>query len=103
MTSGLNCDCFLDISSLPFSNVTAPKAPYCPFITGLTNTAEDEDEEGNPEPPVAGGATKQRSKKPMEDDSPSTTADEDDEEEAETFTVTPLLASLPATGLTAGK
>ena len=70
-TSGLDWDCFWDVSSLPFSKVTAPNAPYCPFITGLSIEEEE----------TAGGATKQRSNKLTEEKSPSTTAD--DEEEGE--------------------
>ena len=83
-TSGLDWDCFWDISSLPFSKVTAPNAPYCPFITGL-NIEEEEEE-------TAGGATKQRSNKlTEEEESPSTTADDDEEEEKALSTITPLL------------
>ena len=91
--SGLDWDCFWDISSLPFSKVTAPNAPYCPFITGLS--IEEEEEE------TAGGATKQPSNKlTEEEESPSTTADDEEEEKA-LSTRTPLLlraSFLPATG-----
>ena len=95
-TSGLDWDCFWDVSSLPFSKVTAPNAPYCPFITGLSIEEEEE---------TAGGATKQRSNKlteEEEEESPSTTADDDEEEEEKALsTRTPLLlraSFLPATG-----
>ena len=95
-TSGLDWDCFWDVSSLPFSKVTAPNAPYCPFITGLSIEEEEE---------IAGGATKQRSNKltEEEEESPSTTADDEEEEEEEKAlsTRTPLLlraSFLPATG-----
>ena len=100
-TSGLDWDCFWDVSSLPFSKVTAPNAPYCPFITGLSIEEEEEEEE------IAGGATKQRSNKltEEEEESPSTTADDEEEEEEEEekalSTRTPLLlraSFLPATG-----
>ena len=69
-TSGLVWDCFWDISSLPFSKVTAPNAQYCPFITGLSIEEEE----------TAGGATKQRSNKLMEEESPSTIANDEEEE-----------------------
>ena len=96
-TSGLDWDCFWDVSSLPFSKVTAPNAPYCPFITGLSIEEEEEEEE------TAGGATKQRSNKlTEEEESPSTTADDEEEEEEKALsTRTPLLlraSFLPATG-----
>ena len=95
-TSGLDWDCFWDVSSLPFSKVTAPNAPYCPFITGLGIEEEEEEE-------TAGGATKQRSNKlTEEEESPSTTADDEEEEEEKALsTRTPLLlraSFLPATG-----
>ena len=73
-TSGLDWDCFWDVSSLPFSKVTAPNAPYCPFITGLSIEEEEEEEEEE----TAGGATKQRSNKlTEEEESLSTTADDE--------------------------
>ena len=94
-TSGLDWDCFWDVSSLPFSKVTAPNAPYCPFITGLSIEEEEEEEEE-----IAGGATKQRSNNLMEEESPSTTVDDEEEDKA-LSTKTPLLlraSFLPATG-----
>ena len=93
-TSGLDWDCFWDVSSLPFSKVTAPNAPYCPFITGLS--IEEEEEE------TAGGAAKQRSNKlTEEEESPSTTAD--DEEEKALSTRTPLLLRASFLAVTSGK
>ena len=80
---------------MPFSKVTAPNAPYCPFITGLSIEEEEEEEEE-----TAGGATKQRSNKLMEEESPSTTVDDEEEEEKALSTRTPLLLRanyLPAT------
>ena len=70
-TSGLDWECFWDISSLPFSKVTAPNAQYYPFITGLSIEEEE----------TAGGTTKQRSSKLTEEESPSTTANDEEEEE----------------------
>nr|POE51007.1 hypothetical protein CFP56_42461 [Quercus suber] len=69
-TSGLDWDCFWDTSSLPFSKVTAPNPPYCPFITGLSIKEE-----------TAGGTTKQCYNKLTEEKSPSTTADDKEEGE----------------------
>lgn len=60
LTSGLDLVCFCDISSLDFSSVTAPSAPYLPFMRGATEAATG-----------AGGAAKHFSKKEEEELLPS--------------------------------
>lgn len=57
LTSGLDLVCFCDISSLDFSSVTAPSAPYLPFMRGATEAATG-----------AGGAAKHFSKKEEEEE-----------------------------------
>lgn len=64
LTSGLTLDSFCDKSSFPFSKVTAPNAPYFPFITGPNSPL---DLDAKPKSPgAASGARKHRSKAAME-------------------------------------
>lgn len=66
-TSGLDVVCFWDISSFPFSKVTAPNAPYFPpFITGPTSPEPEEADSTG-----ATGTEKQRSRAATEESPPS--------------------------------
>jgi hypothetical protein len=67
-------DCFWDISSLPFSKVTAPKEPNFPFITGPNSPTTG-----------AGGAEKHLSNAATESPPPSIIGQEEEEEEEEHF------------------
>lgn len=64
LTSGLDFVVFWERSSLDFSRVTAPNAPYCPFITGaiMPDASQDDDEEEQEGGSESWEAAKQRSR-----------------------------------------